>query len=472
MAASSSDESSRAPDNFCLSSNCETQNSCLKCCLCKRYNNNFICAKCVKTGSFFHSSHHLPEKLSEKQEKYIQLQNRSKNQNIECEKLIQKYRDRENLKFEIKKKQEKIAILNHLIKNTKEKISERKKYSDNLESNNNYQRNILPKYKDKVKNLEDYVSDRLTQIERLKGQKNDILEEVKIKTQAEIQKLVSYIFPISEIVVKEELSTTDSSSSGGLSDNHNTLNLDTGGSLSETKITSNRGKWILPSTAGSEMQYRIVAPSLPANGDYSAYLHWLAENKDEINNTICLLSMTTAAAHRILGALTYTTQLTNILSFYLNVRLPNKLAYADFTRRLNEQQFTRRVSRLNTNVMYLAYTQRVKLSSANENHTLENLLAIISTDNNNLGHVGPNQVNDAPSINSIDSILIGMDTGTESESEDENSLRLDWEAVSPSFSTTQEVPTQPIHPLQNPQTTSIMANAANSIASIFRGWRT
>ena len=66
--------------------------------------------------------------------------------------------------------------------------------------------------------------------------------------------------------------------------------------------------------------------------------------------------------------------------------------------------------------MYLAYTQRVQLNVLNEKHTLENILALLNT--SNLGRLGHNEIQNAPLINSTnDSILLGMDTGTESESE-------------------------------------------------------
>ena len=65
MAASSSDDSSRAPDNFYLSSSnegCDSQSYCLKCPLCATLRKSFYCINCVKNGDFVHSAHHLPEK--------------------------------------------------------------------------------------------------------------------------------------------------------------------------------------------------------------------------------------------------------------------------------------------------------------------------------------------------------------------------------------------------------------------------
>lgn len=77
----------------------------------------------------------------------------------------------------------------------------------------------------------------------------------------------------------------------------------------------------------------------------------------------------------------------------------------------------RKVSRLNANILYLAYTQRVKLLSLNENHTLENILATLDPGKSDLGRHGHHELLNAPLIKSIDSLLIGIETATESESE-------------------------------------------------------
>ena len=44
--------------------------------------------------------------------------------------------------------------------------------------------------------------------------------------------------------------------------------------LAEARHTSYvKGRWVYAGN-GSEMQYRIVHPTLPGHGDYSAYLIW------------------------------------------------------------------------------------------------------------------------------------------------------------------------------------------------------
>lgn len=69
--------------------------------------------------------------------------------------------------------------------------------------------------------------------------------------------------------------------------------------------------------------------------------------------------------------------------------------------------------------MYLAYTQQVQLRNLNENHTLENILAILDVEKSNLGRHGFYEISNAPLMKSVDSLLKGIETTTESESEGE-----------------------------------------------------
>ncbi|XP_055906508.1 beclin 1-associated autophagy-related key regulator [Eupeodes corollae] len=475
-----SDESNnKAPENFHVSSSndacdedCHSNSNHMRfrCPLCTTLQKSFHCRCCIRKGDFLHSSHHFDESFAQKQKKYLKIQASLKVYSNRYERLIKEQKTSENMNFEIKRKKERITLLKQLISNKRVQINKKLEERNELKAANTEKNKHLPKYPIKVKELEDYVLDRTEKINKLRDKNNELLEKLKKVSCIDIQKLVEYIFPISEVVLKDERTVVMHHQGGG------TLatvaeDSDTVAALADAKNTSYiRGKWVFHGSGISEMQYRIVAPSLPANGDYSAYLDWLTENKDDVpKSDTNEISPSRVAAFRIAGALTYTTQLTNLLSFYLNVRLPFKLAYGDFCKKLNEEQFTRKVSRLNTNIMYLAYTQRVKLRLLKEKHTLENIIATLDSDKSELGRYGPNEVTYAPLMKSVDSLLVGIETGTESESEDENSLRLDWEAVS-------SLPTQEIAPSnmlpQNQQTTSIaeglMTSAANRLASILR----
>lgn len=93
--------------------------------------------------------------------------------------------------------------------------------------------------------------------------------------------------------------------------------------------------------------------------------------------------------------------------------------FSDFCKKeLNEQSFSRKVSRLNTNILYLCYTQRVKLNTLSPKHTLENISKLLNLDYSNLGCVGPVDINDG-FINLINVNQNSSNISTDSSSDDE-----------------------------------------------------
>ncbi|KAH8306256.1 hypothetical protein KR018_005320 [Drosophila ironensis] len=418
----------------------------------------FHCRNCVRNGNITHSQAERPESLSEKQQRYINLQAGLKSFSTRYERLIEHHRFHEDRLMAIKAKRKQLELLQQLIGTTGQRLRTLGERRDELRRANAEKRKNLPKYPDKVKMLEDYVLDRVEKIDKLRDTHQGLLDSAKQAARRSIQQLVTYVFPISEVVLKEEQQRR-----AAVERNEEA---DTIAALADAKNTSYiRGKWVFHGSGISEVQYRIVGPSLPANGDYNAYLDWLAENKDDVpKSTANEITPSKIEAYRIVGALTYTAQLTQLLSFYLNVRLPHKIAYGDFCRKvLNEEQFRRKISRLNSNIMYLAYTQQVKLRALNEQHTLENLLAILDLERSDLGRYGYLDVTNAPLMKSVDSLLIGIETATESESEDENSLRMDWEAV-PSHTQQPELVEPNLMPAAGQQSTiAFVRMAATSV---------
>ncbi|XP_075146847.1 autophagy related protein 14 [Haematobia irritans] len=448
----------------------------LKCLLCLKQQYRFHCRECVKSGSITRKGKsHTDESLLQKQTQYMQIKGKLHEFNKRYEKLIKDKKASENVIFEIKKHQEQVDLLKKLIAKKKLKLQTLQEQRNELAKANSDKRKTLPKYPIKVKELEDYVLDRIEKIENLRKRHHSKLDSLKDVTLLRIRQLVEYIFPIYEILKDEQRPVTAAAAQQHKTSNAPSDDTDTIAALADATNTSYiRGKWVFHGSGIKEMQYCIVAPSLPANGDYSAYLDWLKDNNDDVPKTTANeIIPSRVSAFRIVGALTYTTQLIQLISVYLDIRLPYKLAYGDFCRKLNEEQFKRKVSRLNSNIMYLAYTQQVQLRTLKENHTLENLLILLDPEKSDLGRYGFQEVGNAPHMKSIDSLLTYIETATESESEDENSLRLDWEAVP-------NLPTQhdpnlitPMIGQQQQQSTiteGLMTSAANRITSIFR-WR-
>lgn len=95
---------------------------------------------------------------------------------------------------------------------------------------------------------------------------------------------------------------------------------------------------------------------------------------------------------------------------------------SDFCKKeLNEQSFSRKVARLNTNILYLCYTQRVKLSTLSPNHTLENISKLL--DGTELGRIGPVDASDGFSGNQNIQLIQNLTAGnTDSGSDDEGTF--------------------------------------------------
>lgn len=457
-----------------------------RCPVCSKsqHHQNFHCCSCVRNGYIVHSNVAgctQKENLFEKQQKYIKIKGGLKDLNNRYEKYMREQRSSENLQCEIKQKKKRIQLLNRLVSEKEMFLTKRKEQRDQWSKGNFNKRKQLPNYPLKVKALGDYVLDRYEKINKLRERHTGLLDKVQQITRHDINELIKYVFPISEVVLKNEkrlnpvagvVRGTEQCGVFGVTGKNDCETME---QLADAKNNSYiRGKWVFHGSGISEMQYLIVASSLPANGDYTAYLDWLSDNKDDVpKNERNEVAPSRISAFRIIGALTYTTQLTELLSFYLNVRLPFKVSYGDFCRKLNEEQFLRKVSRLNSNIMYLAYTQQVQLRNLNENHTLENILAILDVEKSNLGRHGFYEISNAPLMKSVDSLLKGIETTTESESEDENSLRSGWEAV-PNFPNEQDIDDSDLVRNVTAQQSSLagglITSAANRITEIF-GWR-
>lgn len=108
-------------------------------------------------------------------------------------------------------------------------------------------------------------------------------DQLKLVRQSYIGKLLKYIFPISQTLGN----CTSLRSLNGSKDSTEILQQDTENELAEAiKLAFVRGKWISQNESMTELQYIIVAPSLPSNGDYTAYSDWIfSQNKDMPNAT-------------------------------------------------------------------------------------------------------------------------------------------------------------------------------------------
>ncbi|XP_022196498.2 beclin 1-associated autophagy-related key regulator [Nilaparvata lugens] len=418
MAETSSDDSS-APVEFQLSSSLDDNSKIsypVECPLCSKYRKLFYCKLCIRNGDFFNSSSIRAERFSEKRSRLNRLKEDRKQVQTLCEDKLVHRQKIYKVAGEIDSHKERIKLLKLLIQEKEKKVNDRKKRSMELHASNETLRQRLPKYRDRVRKLEELVrgssSDAISQRRKLTQLQLDIKQRVRTN----LQHLVEYIFPIS-VVQPQNRSQED---------------CDTVSALAEASRTAYMGgRWVYTDSSG-ELQHCIVAPTLPGSGDYSSYNSWVAANKDggvpgshsEIVND--------NQAYNISAALTYTTQLINVLAFYLDVRLPSKLCYSEFCgSEVSEHKFARRVARLNWNVLHLCFSQRVDARHLQPTHTLHNLLLLLDTSFSDLGRMGAVEVDSAIACSLEDKLREQLEANTDDSSSEEDSDHLpnEWEAV-------------------------------------------
>lgn len=370
--------------------------------------------------------------------------------------MIEKKNAKAALQTEIKEHKDRIKLLKQLLKRKKEAIKKTAKELDTIKEKNKARITRLPRYKERVEKLQFYVANNMKlEISERKERVAKIKLELEKMVQKNVEDLVLYIFPIYKIdpifKSEEESESTDTVSA-----------------LAEATRTSYiRGKWIFMDSSG-ELHYRIVAPTLPGSGDYSAYSIWVAANKNGVPDNE---KMEQNQAYNISAALCYTTQLVNLLAFYLDVILPKKVSYTDFySTEISDSKFYKKISKLNTNILYLCFSQGVDTSLLNPKHTLCNILHLVNFPD--LGRDGPFEV-DSNLVSSLENFDAEPKADEGSEDEENDVVPSEWEAI-PLVPCPESVPgsapfsSQHVPNLQ--ATTSMAGGLVTSLASIWRGW--
>uniref|UniRef100_A0AAG5DKI6 Beclin 1-associated autophagy-related key regulator n=1 Tax=Anopheles atroparvus TaxID=41427 RepID=A0AAG5DKI6_ANOAO len=490
--------------------------STLRCPLCGAHRRHFHCKSCIRHGDFLHTAtgvYHLPpERFGEKQQRLRNL--RMANATLEAKgtRMLAKHFQAGKLAGEIKQRTDRANIIRKTIELKRTAIEELRARQRTLGDDIRKLRIKLPRYDDKVKNLSEFVVRKLEESEHRKAQLAAVQDRLRLMKRDHVQQLVRYIFPITQTIVSRSqqlaatgggggnISTTSSSSGGSTGPGNNTRS--TINEISEaTRTAYVRGQWVLQDSFG-EVQHVIVAPALPGTGNYSAYTEWttVATGGGGGSGTLTGLDQQSSAggdhqpphaprvgshnpAHTIAAALTYTTQLVHLIAFYLDVLLPFRVAYSDFcTTALPEAQFTRKVARLNADIVHLCHTQGCRLNDMNPTHTLANVLCLLKSAD--LGLCGPTDRTSCLS-DSMEQLLV-QHIGEDSDSEDETIIHQEWEAVPSNLSpVTVEQPYLPLehrhraigaghyqHGTQQPPAaaTSLMTSAFASVSSFWKGW--
>ncbi|KAG8511690.1 Beclin 1-associated autophagy-related key regulator, partial [Galemys pyrenaicus] len=452
-----------------------------RCPLCNTTRRRLTCAKCVQSGDFVYFDGRDRERFKDKKERLNQLKSKQEEFQKEVLKAMEGKWITDQLRWKIMSCKMRIEQLKQTICKGNEEM---KKNSEGL-------------LKTKEKNQKLYTraqrhQEKKEKIQRHNRRLGDMVEKktIDLKSHYEclaslrrshILELTSVIFPIEE--VKTGMSRTlllifrDPADVSSESDS--AMSSSTVSKLAEARRTTYlSGRWVCDDHNGdTSISITGTWISLPNNGDYSAYYNWVEEKKTtqgpdmEHNNP----------AYTISAALCYATQLVNILSHILDINLPKKLEFCG--ENLSRQKFTRAVKKLNTNILYLCFSQHVNLDQLQPLHTLRNLMYLVSPNSEHLGRSGPFEVRAdlEESMEFVDTGVAGEsdESGDEHISDEETDLGMDWENLpSPRFC---DIPSQPVEVSQSQSTQAsppiasssaggMISSAAASVTSWFKAY--
>ncbi|XP_040267780.1 beclin 1-associated autophagy-related key regulator [Bufo bufo] len=429
-----------------------------RCPLCNTTRRRLTCAKCVQSGDFIFFDGRNTERFADKRERLNRLRETQLDFQKQVASVVEGKQAADKLKWKImsckmriEQLKQSIWIGNEEIAKNSELLSKSKKYNQELYLRSHRHQEKKEKIQRRNHKLSVVVE------KRNKDLKSRHAELASLR-RSHILELTSVIFPIGE--VKNVTRDPDDVSF----ENDNAMTSSTVSKLAEARRTTYlSGRWVCDDHNG-DSSISIAGPwiTLPNNGDYSAYYNWVEEKKTtpgpdmEHNNP----------AYTISAALCYATQLVNTLSHILNVSLPRKLYNSEFCgENLSRWKFNRAVNKLNSNILYLCFSQHVDLDLLHPLHTLRNLMYLVSSDSENLGRSGPFEISAdlEDSMEFVDPSGAGEsdESGDEHISDEETDLGTDWENLpSPKFC---DIPSQPAE-MQESESTMMSQPIASSSA--------
>lgn len=409
------DESSLAPEEFHISTGLEEE-MCgtvtrgldedlrvLRCPLCKLHKSSFFCESCFRNGDLRHTKATgiYEDDYSKKVADLTRLQDRLQTLNTACERTMAKSVQFETIKQQIDKRRFRVECLRAIVEEKKREVARKKQLSIEFLQRTKELKRTIPRYHCKVQEMEDYVLNKKNNLGRKLTERTMLERNVRTVARQCVQKLVKFIFPIERVSNAESQTSPWCPSTAkelaeatrtAYVEGHWVLQDSSGSGTSTGTVPSPTG--IVPYSASSssfssssksgsvvDVQYVIVAPSLPSDGNYRAYGEWFMKNRDTLPNTPTVdkdVRINENPAFRMLGALTYTAHFIQVLGYYLDVRFPFKVSASDFcTGFLSDAKFHKRVTRLNANIVHLLYTQGLKLNDIQPAQSLKNLAVLL-----------------------------------------------------------------------------------------------
>ncbi|ESO87677.1 hypothetical protein LOTGIDRAFT_234926 [Lottia gigantea] len=383
-----------------------------RCPLCRGSDRRFYCQQCVSDGCFEHSNKRSHLNFRRQKKKWEEFKKSVEKSVKRVEKSVVKKEAKYEKLNEIEVCKQNIELLKQAIKTVK-KETEKAQFVLQKTKEKNYQRKSkASRHSLKVTKIKEYIDSR----GKITLTRNQETEAVLVRLQRErrihLDVLTNYIFPISET----HPSSADS------------LLISTASAIKDACQTAYvRGQWQY-SDVRSDTIYRILEPTLPSNGNYSAYYMWVSLSKENNGTTPEQECGGSNLGHTFRAALCYCSQLLSILLYILDINHPKKQCYSEFCNDdITEKQLANSVNKLNHNVLYLCFSQGIKEVHLSPKDTLHNLYVLLQ--NHNIGRCIPFEVSEEM-INSVmeGSSSVSDDSDTEPDTYiDEVGLGQDWE---------------------------------------------
>uniref|UniRef100_G1T800 Autophagy related 14 n=2 Tax=Oryctolagus cuniculus TaxID=9986 RepID=G1T800_RABIT len=447
-----------------------------RCPLCNTTRRRLTCAKCVQSGDFVYFDGRDRERFVDKKERLSQLKSKQEEFQKEVLRAMEGKWVTDQLRWKIMSCKMRIEQLkqtickgNEEMKKNSEGLLKTKEKNQKLYSRAQRHQEKKEKIQRHNRKLGDLVEKKATDL-------RSHHERLAHLRRSHVLELTSVIFPM------EEVKTGARDPADVSSESDSAMTSSTVSKLAEARRTTYlSGRWVCDDHNG-DTSISITGPwiGLPNNGDYSAYYNWVEEKKTTQGPDM----EHSNPAYTISAALCYATQLVNILSHILDVNLPKKLCNSEFCgENLTKQKFTRAVKKLNTNILYLCFSQHVNLDQLQPLHTLRNLMYLVSSNSEHLGRSGPFEVRAdlEESMEFVDPGGAGEseESGDEHVSDEETDLGTDWENLpSPRFC---DIPSQPVEvsqsqstqvspPIASSSAGGMISSAAASVTSWFKAY--
>ncbi|CAL4125730.1 unnamed protein product, partial [Meganyctiphanes norvegica] len=390
-----------------------------RCPLCNQKTKAFYCKECVRNGNFYHSQLKIPERILRQKTGHLSSSRERPmmEPGHEEKELTSAGHTRYLIKEKMAEVRDRIELMQRVVDNTRDSTKLIKKQSIEVANSNAKRKRDLPLFQQRLIKM----CGILMQYQEKIGGKKEMLaiSEAQLKgvVRGNIRQLTRYIFPITEVQPARSLDSDPE-------------HLDTVSAIAEASQTTYvRGRWVYTDTS-HETQYRIVSPLLPGSGDYSTYNLIAHGSSGLVSLSATIIKTVDLKGHpRSLETCVNLSFLAPIYHTQTQCCDIKKIIHSEFCRHeLSEAQFTRRVSRLNTNVIYLCLSQNVPPDMLRPLQTTSNLLTVLDTQSSDLGRQGSFEVFDTL----LESMEEGMqeETGEVSDSEEEedtDTLSSEWE---------------------------------------------